>query len=132
LPELPSARRDRYQASLGLSAYDATVLVGEPEAVRLFEATIAADATLDPKQVANWVTGDFLRLRNQAAGPIEVAPAELAALIRLVGDGSISRANAKEVLDPTLPAGTRRPRSSRREGSGRSRTWARLARRSTR
>jgi aspartyl-tRNA(Asn)/glutamyl-tRNA(Gln) amidotransferase subunit B len=105
LPELPSARRDRYQASLGLSAYDATVLVGEPEAVRLFEATIAADATLDPKQVANWVTGDFLRLRNQAAGPIEVAPAELAALIRLVGDGSISRANAKEVLDLHVASG---------------------------
>jgi aspartyl-tRNA(Asn)/glutamyl-tRNA(Gln) amidotransferase subunit B len=105
LPELPAARRDRYQASLGLSAYDATVLVGEPDALRLFEATLAADPTQDPKQVANWVTGDFLRLRNQAAGPIEVAPAELASLIRLVGDGSISRANAKEVLELHVASG---------------------------
>src|SRR5688572_8449960 len=66
LPELPAARRERYQASLGLSAYDATVLVGDPDASRLFEATVAAATGLDPKQVANWVTGDYLRLRNQA------------------------------------------------------------------
>jgi aspartyl-tRNA(Asn)/glutamyl-tRNA(Gln) amidotransferase subunit B len=105
LPELPAARRGRYQESLGLSAYDATVLVGDPDASRLFETTLAVDASLGPKQVANWVTGDFLRLRNQAAGPIEVAPAELAALVRLVGDGSISRANAREVLELHVASG---------------------------
>ena len=105
LPELPAARRERYQASLGLSAYDATVLVGDPDAAGLFEATLAADEGLDPKQVANWVTGDFLRLRNQAVGPIEVAPAELATLIRLVGDGSISRANAREILELHIASG---------------------------
>ena len=105
LPELPAARRERYQASLGLSAYDATVLVGDPDAAHLFEATLAADAGIDPKQVANWVTGDFLRLRNQAAGPIQVAPEELATLIRLVSDGSISRANAREVLELHVASG---------------------------
>jgi aspartyl-tRNA(Asn)/glutamyl-tRNA(Gln) amidotransferase subunit B len=105
LPELPAARRERYQASLGLSAYDATVLVGDPDSSRLFETTLAVDTSLDPKQVANWVTGDFLRLRNQAAGSIEVAPAELAALIRLVSDGSISRANAREVLELHVASG---------------------------
>ena len=90
---------------LGLSAYDAAVLVADPDALRLFEATLAADAGLDPKQVANWVTGDYLRLRNQATGPIDVVPAELGALIRLVGDGSISRANAKEVLELHIASG---------------------------
>jgi aspartyl-tRNA(Asn)/glutamyl-tRNA(Gln) amidotransferase subunit B len=105
LPELPAARRERYQASLGLSAYDATVLVGDPDAAHLFEATLAADEGIDPKQVANWVTGDFLRLRNQAVGPIEVAPEELATLIRLVRDGSISRSNAREVLELHVTSG---------------------------
>ena len=99
LPELPAERRERYQVLLGLSAYDAAVLVADPDAVRLFEATLAADPGLDPKPVANWVTGDYLRLRNQATGPIDVVPSELGALIRLVGDGSISRANAREVLE---------------------------------
>jgi aspartyl-tRNA(Asn)/glutamyl-tRNA(Gln) amidotransferase subunit B len=105
LPELPAARRERYQAVLGLSAYDAAVLVADPDALRLFEATLAADAALDPKQVANWVTGDYLRLRNQATGPIDVDPAELGVLIRLVGDASISRANAKEVLELHIASG---------------------------
>jgi len=105
LPELPAARRERYQAVLGLSAYDAAVLVADPDAVRLFEATLAADGRLDPKQAANWVTGDYLRLRNQATGPIDVDPGELAALIRLVGDGSISRANAREVLELHIASG---------------------------
>ena len=105
LPELPAARRERYQAVLGLSAYDAAVLVADPDALRLFEATLAADAGLDPKQVANWVTGDYLRLRNQATGPIDVVPAELGVLIRLVGDASISRANAKEVLELHIASG---------------------------
>ncbi len=105
LPELPAARRERYQAALGLSAYDAAVLVADPDAVRLFEATLAADGALDPKQAANWVTGDYLRLRNQATGPIDVAPPELAALIRLVGDGLISRANAREVLELHIASG---------------------------
>jgi aspartyl-tRNA(Asn)/glutamyl-tRNA(Gln) amidotransferase subunit B len=99
LPELPAARRDRYQTALGLSAYDASVLVGDPDASHLFEATLAVDSGLDPKQVANWVTGDYLRLRNQATDQIAVVPAELAALIRLVSDGSISRVNAREVLE---------------------------------
>jgi aspartyl-tRNA(Asn)/glutamyl-tRNA(Gln) amidotransferase subunit B len=99
LPELPAARRDRYQTALGLSAYDASVLVGDPDASHLFEATLAVGSGLDPKQVANWVTGDYLRLRNQATDQIAVVPAELAALIRLVSDGSISRVNAREVLE---------------------------------
>jgi len=105
LPELPAARRERYQSTLGLPAADATVLVGDSDATRLFEATVAADAGLDPKQVANWVTGEYLRLRHEASDPIEVVPAELAALIRLVVDGSISRTNAKEVLELHVASG---------------------------
>jgi aspartyl-tRNA(Asn)/glutamyl-tRNA(Gln) amidotransferase subunit B len=101
LPELPAARRSRYASALGLSAYDAAVLVADGEAARLFEDTLATDADLAPKAVANWVTGEYLRLRNATAreGAVRVDPGELGALIRLVDDGSISRANAKEVLE---------------------------------
>jgi aspartyl-tRNA(Asn)/glutamyl-tRNA(Gln) amidotransferase subunit B len=105
LPELPAARRERYRSSLGLSAYDATVIVADPDAARLLEATVEADTALDPKQVANWVTGEYLRLRNQAGRPIDVAPTELAHLIRQVVDGGISRSNAKEVLEEHVATG---------------------------
>jgi aspartyl-tRNA(Asn)/glutamyl-tRNA(Gln) amidotransferase subunit B len=106
LPELPAARRTRYRESLGLSAYDAVVLVASPDAGSLFEATLAADGTLEPKAVANWVTGEYLRLRNAGIGADSVVdPAELAGLIHLVADGAISRANAKEVFEAHLESG---------------------------
>ncbi|MBI2777835.1 MAG: Asp-tRNA(Asn)/Glu-tRNA(Gln) amidotransferase subunit GatB [Chloroflexi bacterium] len=107
LPELPATRRARYRDDLGLRAYDAGVLAADPDATRLFEATLAVRAGLDPTTVANWVTGEYLRVRNAAAAGEALAadPAELAALIALVADGSISRANAKEVFEAHLVTG---------------------------
>ena len=106
LPELPAARRARYRDDLGLSAYDAGVLVADRDATELFEATLAAGTAPDPKPVANWVTGEYLRLRN-AAGPnvVTVAPAELAAVIDAVGIGAISRAQGREVLEAHAATG---------------------------
>ncbi|HSO29307.1 MAG TPA: hypothetical protein VLS28_05345, partial [Candidatus Sulfomarinibacteraceae bacterium] len=106
LPELPADRRARYRRDLGLSAYDAGVLVADPDASHAFEAALAVDGRLDPKAVANWVTGEYLRIRNAAgAGVRRIEPTELAALVRLVADGAISRANAKEVLEAHVTEG---------------------------
>ncbi len=101
LPELPAARRARFVSAFGLNSYDAAVLVADPDATRLFESTLAAGSGLAPKAVANWVTGEYLRLRNAATrdAPVRVDPTELAALIGLVEGGSISRGNAKQVLE---------------------------------
>ena len=108
LPELPAARRARYREELGLSSYDASVLVADPDASRLFEATLASDPRLEAKSVANWVTGEYLRIRN--AWPAEIAPTpdpvQFGVLVGLVVDGAISRANAKEVLEAHLRTGT--------------------------
>jgi aspartyl-tRNA(Asn)/glutamyl-tRNA(Gln) amidotransferase subunit B len=105
LPELPGARRTRYRDALGLSPYDAAVLVSDPDASVLFEATMAAAPALEAKPVANWVTGEYLRLRNAAPDPVRVAPAELAAIIEAVGSGSISRAQGREVLEAHASSG---------------------------
>ena len=107
MPELPAARRARYASEAGLSAYDAGVLVGSAEATALFEATRAADPALPAKAVANWVAGEFLRLRKAASDdtPVEVRPVELAAIVRAVEDGAISRGNAKEVLEAHAATG---------------------------
>ncbi len=101
MPELPGARRARYVASLGLSSYDAAVLTADPDAAALFEATLAAGDGLAPKSVANWVTGEYLRLRNGASDAVQVTvePEQLAALIAAVDGGDVSRANGKEVLE---------------------------------
>jgi aspartyl-tRNA(Asn)/glutamyl-tRNA(Gln) amidotransferase subunit B len=101
MPELPAARRQRYQDELGLSAYDADVLVGDLAATALFESGRAADASLSPKKLANWVSGEYLRL---AKGPgssgtgAAVSGEQLAALVRMVEDGTVSATSAKEVF----------------------------------
>src|SRR6478609_7318445 len=91
LPELPADRRARYAGDLGLSPYDAAVLVGEPKASELFEAARAAAPGLDAKAVANWVTGTWLGLLRsdpEAAGRVE--PGELADLVGRVASGELS------------------------------------------
>ena len=98
LPELPGARRERYRAAMGLTPYDAAVLVADPDATTLFEATLAAVPGLEPKPVANWVSGEYLRLRNAADGPIVVSPTAFGAIVEAVAAGSISRAQGREVL----------------------------------
>jgi aspartyl-tRNA(Asn)/glutamyl-tRNA(Gln) amidotransferase subunit B len=101
MPELPSARRARYESALGLPAYDASVLVGDQAATAVFEGALTADPDLSSKRVANWVTGEYLRLAKGEGGAdavAKVAPAQLAALVRLVEDGELSGTNAKEVF----------------------------------
>jgi aspartyl-tRNA(Asn)/glutamyl-tRNA(Gln) amidotransferase subunit B len=104
LPELPAARRARYRDELGLSAYDAGVLVGDLGATALFEAVLAADPGLPPKKVANWISGEYLRLAK-TGGAGRVHAGELAQLIRLVEDGGLSGTNAKQVFDRHFGSG---------------------------
>jgi aspartyl-tRNA(Asn)/glutamyl-tRNA(Gln) amidotransferase subunit B len=99
LPELPAARRARYESELGLSAYDAGVIVGERAAMALFEGARAAAPDADPKALANWVTGAFLGLfRTDAEAAARVDPGELADLVGRVASGELSGTNAKEVF----------------------------------
>jgi len=107
LPELPAARRARYESGLGLSAYDAAVIVGEPRASELFETARAAAPGADPKALANWVTGSWLALlKADPAAAARVDPAELADLVARVGAGELSGTNAKEVFAAHAADGT--------------------------
>jgi aspartyl-tRNA(Asn)/glutamyl-tRNA(Gln) amidotransferase subunit B len=112
LPELPSVRRTRYQTEFGLSAYDAGVLVNDAAATALFEGALGARRGVPAKLLANWVTGEYMRLAKgtgsgEAGSDGSVDPAELAALIKLVADGDISGTNAKEVLAEHYVSGTK-------------------------
>jgi aspartyl-tRNA(Asn)/glutamyl-tRNA(Gln) amidotransferase subunit B len=112
LPELPAARRTRYAAELGLSAYDAAVIVADGGMAAAFEAIRGAGPTLPAKEVANLVTGDYGRAakgdaRRTADGLAGRAEAsQLADLLRRVVAGELSRANAKEVLLEHVADGT--------------------------
>jgi aspartyl-tRNA(Asn)/glutamyl-tRNA(Gln) amidotransferase subunit B len=98
LPELPAARRTRYRDAYGLSAYDAGVLVNDAAATALFEGALAAAQGVPAKLLANWVTGEFMRLAKVEGSGGSANPAQLAALVKLVVDGTVSGTNAKEVF----------------------------------
>jgi aspartyl-tRNA(Asn)/glutamyl-tRNA(Gln) amidotransferase subunit B len=101
LPELPDAKRDRLIA-LGLSQYEASVLVAEQAISQYFEAAVSAGA--EPKKVANWVINDLFRrmngagLEREAVAQTNVTPTRLAALIKLIDDGVISTNAARSVF----------------------------------
>jgi aspartyl-tRNA(Asn)/glutamyl-tRNA(Gln) amidotransferase subunit B len=109
LPELPAARRERYVAALGLSAYDAGVLSAEVSLGDYFDAVVAAGVA--PKAAANWVSGEFSRLLNQhaveglRARDVALPPEGLAELIAEVEAGRISAATGKTVLARCFASG---------------------------
>jgi aspartyl-tRNA(Asn)/glutamyl-tRNA(Gln) amidotransferase subunit B len=105
LPELPAARRTRYQEALGLSAYDAGVIVNDSSATALFEGALAAGRGVPAKLLANWVTGEYMRLAKGEGSGGSADPAELAALVKLVADGAISGTNAKQVFAEHFSSG---------------------------
>jgi aspartyl-tRNA(Asn)/glutamyl-tRNA(Gln) amidotransferase subunit B len=108
LPELPDAKKARFMADLGLSAYDAGVLVAERETAAFFEAVVTAVSGRDPKLAANWVTGELFGALNRSGLELAEAPvdaAKLGGLLDLVADGTISGRIAKEVFEAMWETG---------------------------
>jgi aspartyl-tRNA(Asn)/glutamyl-tRNA(Gln) amidotransferase subunit B len=104
LPELPDQKKARFIADLSLTPYDAAVLVNEHECANFYESVLAglANARRDGKVAANWVINElFGRLNKEglsiAASPVS-AP-QLAAIIDLIGEGTISGKIAKDLFE---------------------------------
>ncbi|MCK6460939.1 MAG: Asp-tRNA(Asn)/Glu-tRNA(Gln) amidotransferase GatCAB subunit B, partial [Planctomycetes bacterium] len=106
VPELPAARRRRFAGEFGLSDYDADALTRERSTADYFERAVAAGAPAKP--AANWIVSDLARHANEAKRPVAelgLPPARLAALVRLVEEGKVSRqAAAKDLLPRLLEA----------------------------
>jgi len=110
LPELPRARAARYQQALGLSPYDAGLLVSDGAVAGFFDAALAAygKGPEAAKKVANWLTGDLARLANEAGtGPVawRLTPAHLAGILKLVDAGTIGGPGAKQVVEEVFRTG---------------------------
>ena len=105
LPELPGAKRKRYEA-LGITPYNAGVLTAEVETARWFDALLEAGA--EPRHAANWVVAELFGALNRLGKHIDespVSPAQAAELLGLVSDGTISGTIAKQVLEIMLDSG---------------------------
>lgn len=100
LPELPRARRARFQESFGLSEYDAGVLTDERAVADYFE--VVAKSSGDAKLAANWIQGELLAALNAQDMSIESCPMQaeqLAGLIARIKDQTISGKIAKDVFE---------------------------------
>jgi aspartyl-tRNA(Asn)/glutamyl-tRNA(Gln) amidotransferase subunit B len=121
LPELPDAKKVRFMAEYGLSAYDAEVLVAEKASADYFEAALGEmpepDASRakaarpvagpdsriarDPKLVANWLLTELFGALNRAGRDLArspISPERLGRLVDLIQDGTISGRIAKDVF----------------------------------
>ncbi|MDE2492124.1 MAG: Asp-tRNA(Asn)/Glu-tRNA(Gln) amidotransferase subunit GatB [Elusimicrobia bacterium] len=101
LPELPSARRARFSAELGLSAYDAEVLTGSLALADYFEKAAAAAPKGAVKTVANLIGTEFLGKLNSEGVEIDEAPVKaegVGGLAAMVADGTVSSKLAKDMF----------------------------------
>ena len=105
LPELPDDKKRRFMDDIGLSAYDAGVLVADRETADYFEQ---AAAGVEAKLTANWVTGNLFGALNKAGLSIGQSPVSAEALGQLLGlmaDDTISGRIAKDVFDDMFATG---------------------------
>jgi aspartyl-tRNA(Asn)/glutamyl-tRNA(Gln) amidotransferase subunit B len=108
LPELPDAKRRRYETGLGLSPYNASVLTADVTTARWFEALLAELGEAHAQRASNWVTSDLFGALNRLGKTIEdspVTPAQAAQLLALTADGTLSGTLAKQVFEIMLETG---------------------------
>ena len=105
LPELPDAKRIRYEA-MGLTAYNAAVLTAEAETAFWFEDLLAEG--VDAKQGSNWLMSELFGALNKTGKTLDespVNPKQAAELLGLVSDGTISGSISKQVFEIMLETG---------------------------
>ena len=106
LPELPRARRMRFEERMGLTAYDADVLTQTVGRADYFEK-VAAEVG-DPKLAANWIQGELLAQLNREGLEIEASPVDAAALselLTLIQSGKLSGKQAKSCFQAMFQDG---------------------------
>ncbi len=115
LPELPDAKRTRFQSEYGLPPYDANLLVETRARADYYEAAVApARSTGDDvlkkraRLIANWTNGDLARLlhaNDTELSDAKVTPEGLHAMIVLIEEGTITGASAKSVFEEMFRTG---------------------------
>ncbi|MFC6348003.1 Asp-tRNA(Asn)/Glu-tRNA(Gln) amidotransferase subunit GatB [Vagococcus carniphilus] len=106
IPELPAARRVRYVEELGLPEYDAMVLTLSRDMSDFFNATLEEGA--DAKQASNWLMGEvsaYLNSEKMELLETKLTPNNLAGMINLIADGTISSKIAKKVFKELIENG---------------------------
>ncbi|TET96417.1 MAG: Asp-tRNA(Asn)/Glu-tRNA(Gln) amidotransferase subunit GatB, partial [Dehalococcoidia bacterium] len=114
MPELPDAKRARFQAEYGLSDYDVSLITETRAKAEYFEAAVAlvpqAKRPKRAKAIANWINSELaglLNARNMEITEVKITPDALSELIDLQEDGTISGKTAKSVFEEMFETGHR-------------------------
>ena len=104
LPELPDAKRDRYERDFGIKRADAEQLAGDPDAAAFFEEAAAGMRGAAAQTVANLIVNELTGYLNAQGADVTIAtcciaPAQVASLARLLAEDAISSNQAHEVFE---------------------------------
>lgn len=105
LPELPDDKINRYVTELGLSQYDAEVIVADEDIARYFEE---ANTGANAKNVANWISSELfgrLNKNSMELAECKITPSMLRDLVSLIDNGTISGKIAKVVFEEMFDTG---------------------------
>lgn len=113
LPELPDAKRDRFEAEFGIKRSDAEQLAGDPETAEFFELAATGLTGKVAQTVANLVVNDLAAFLKGAGsdggarvlGESGITPSQIASLARLLAEDAISSNQAHEVLEAMAASG---------------------------
>jgi aspartyl-tRNA(Asn)/glutamyl-tRNA(Gln) amidotransferase subunit B len=106
LPELPLQRKDRFSREYKIPEYDAGVITSSKTLADYYEECVRLFS--EPKQVSNWIMGELLRLLKEDDREVEdcpVTPGNLAEMLELIKDGTISGKIAKTVFEDMYKTG---------------------------
>jgi aspartyl-tRNA(Asn)/glutamyl-tRNA(Gln) amidotransferase subunit B len=106
VPELPQEKKLRFMKDFALPEMDATVLTSDKEMAAFFDDCIKL--LNEPKDISNWIIGDvsaYINEKKRAISELNLTPATLIEILKLVSKGTISRKTAKDVLVKTLDTG---------------------------
>jgi aspartyl-tRNA(Asn)/glutamyl-tRNA(Gln) amidotransferase subunit B len=102
LPELPETKIARYVNEYGLNEKEATLLADDQEIATYFDSvmeSISVKATVTPKQINNWISGELFRLlSNSDMADMKIKPIDFVALVELVNADTINQPAAKQVF----------------------------------
>ncbi len=108
LPELPYARRRRFENQYCLTPADAVLLVDDQDVADYFEQIVASAPQVPPRQAANWITGELFAWMNQkglSIRQVNLQPSSLADLLERSNRGEINLTTAKAVFAEMLASG---------------------------
>jgi aspartyl-tRNA(Asn)/glutamyl-tRNA(Gln) amidotransferase subunit B len=113
LPELPDARRTRFESAYELSTQDAALLTSERSVADYYEEAVATARNVNgsAKDVANWIVGELFRLLNESGEPTSnmasrMPTAHIASVLDLLAQGTVTRTVAKQVFEESFQTGT--------------------------